>query len=290
MSIRRTARPFAALSLLALAAVASGASAAGTSLSGLSADYDGTDVVVSGSVAFAPLAGPVTAPAGTDATGDGTLPGGDLSAASIAVDAGVTTATFRLGIANGLPDPVGATPVFLWPVSVDGVDSGYALMGARAGTSLGGVPQQPFLRLTKSTAAGSFSTVATLGGSVTSTAVTWEVPLSSIGAAPGSVISQGSAFQGSVQSVVGVGGVVTLSGPGSDSMTVDDVTLPNRVSVGIVAAGKVAKYTGAATVDSYDGSFEATLPAPKTPGDYTVYVKACSVSTDCTVGSVPVRI
>lgn len=265
----------------ALAALPAGA-AVPSSVDQLSATSGSGGLTVTGSATFRDV--PVDA--GTDASGDATMQGTDLTRASISL-ATASKLKFRLDIADPLPElsssPVAVT---LWPITVDGVNDALTLHASRA--RAGSPPNTPHLRVVR-IVAGTITTVATVTGTMANGVVEWEVSLSTIGASPGSVITSDEA----ITVIPGISGVGTLNGNNFDDMfTENPYTVPSRtVLVGVGPAGDPADsipLNTAATVAA-NGSFSATLP-PQPAGSYQVVARACYGPQSCGTTSTPISI
>lgn len=289
--------PTSALSfgLVVVLSIGAAGAATPTAITALAAAPGASAVAVSGKATFASGA-TVIGTDSTDALNHGKAPGSDLRSASIALADNNKDLVFTLDVANLPPAPAvfGPNVILTWPVSVDGVDSGYYLAAARAGLSGIDPKTDPFFDLLQDTVDG-FVKAADLVGSVNGSNVSWVVPMTGIKAKLGSVVGVGAAAGGGVGATNGVPGAGVFYRQ-LDAMDVEEYTVPGAVSVGIAPASTAdeAVVTGiAATVKSggsTNGSFTASVARPATPGDYKIVSRACSTEDDCVTRSVLVTL
>ncbi|HEX9823069.1 MAG TPA: hypothetical protein VGB51_01580 [Actinomycetota bacterium] len=248
-----------------------------TSVDQISATPAASTVTVTGSATFRDV--PVQI--GTDGSGDAQTAGTDLTKASISAPV-ANRVRFRLDIADPLPE-LSSSPaaVYLWPITVDGNNTGLNLHASRARVNTN--PTTPHLRVV-TIAAGTITTVANVNGTMAGGIVEWDVPMSTIDAQAGSVVTT----EGLITVIPGISGVGTLNGANFDDMFAEDpYTVPSRtVLLGMGAAGDpdgAISLNIPATVTP-TGSFAADLPKPAT-GDYRVLAKACFGPQSCGTGS-----
>lgn len=250
-----------------------------TSVDSTSATPGTNSITVTGSATFRD----VSVQTGTDGSGDATVAGTDLTKASISSPV-ANRIKFRLDIADPLPE-LSSSPaaVTLWPITVDGNNTGLNLHASRA--RVGATPNTPHLRVV-TIAAGTITTIANVNGTMAGGIVEWDVPLTTIGAQAGSVIIS----EAPITVIPGISGVGTLNGNNFDDMFAEEpYTVPSRtVVLGVGAAGDpdgaIALNIPATVAPS--GSFAAELPKP-TAGGYRVLAKACFGPQSCGTGSAP---
>lgn len=219
----------------------------------------------------------------TDA-GDGTLV--DVTSGTISRAPGSTTLQFKLNI--DAPTTDFPNMVYLWPIAVDGGDTGLFLMGSR----MGFVSTSPTFILARS-GEGGFSTVTTLQGSLTASSISWNVPMFRLGANDGSVVSQGSGSSAEVRTGMAGGFYCCTTGDQFDSWFLEDYRVPGAtVQIGIAPAGtppaQVSLSSSAVVTDSsFSGGLDVSGLAP---GDYVVVAKACYGSANCGLASTDVTI
>lgn len=288
LATHRVRVAIAVLTALVLPATASGA-ATSAQLTSLTATATATAVQVQGKAVFAGDAVTI----GEDAAGDAEQPGvgADITAASVELVDG-RTLVFTFKIADQPPAPVSAGPAinYNWGLVVDGSDSGLFLSAGRAGLDGINPSTEPIFNLSQNTPNG-FLHVATLEGKMADGVVQWVVPLSLIGAKPGSVVSS----TGEVQpgSHGGVPGVITYyDNSGGDAIDVGPYTVPGTVMLGIAPDGTPVEEIAATTKASLrnTGAFSELLPRPAEPGTYTVLAVACAAPDVCTTSTTPVTL
>jgi hypothetical protein len=273
--MRRSILSAIATLVVALPFASASADATPTSVDQLSATAGASGIAVSGSATFVDV--PVSA---TDATGDSTPAGGtDLKTATISAPQ-VGKLRFQLTLNDALPQLSSApASVYLWPLTINGESTGLNLHASRlqAGTA----PSTPRLRVV-TVLSGSITTVADVPGSMADGVIEWNVPLSTIGAAPGSEITSDAA----ITEVVGTAGVGTVNQNYDDMSAPDIYVVPGRiVQLGIgpaTAADDAIALTTSATAAA-NGTFTKTLPTPSSPGQYRIVAQACFGPLSCSV-------
>lgn len=289
LGTRRLRVAVAAAALLVLPATASSADVA-AEVSSLTASATATGVQVAGKASFAGDA--VTL--GEDPAGDATQKGigADITKASVELAPGGRALVFTFDIGDQPPAPVsaGVTINYNWGLVIDGSDTGLFLSAGRAGLDGINPTTDPFFNLSQNGPDG-FTHVASLQGKMADGVVQWTVPLSALGAKPGSVI--GSYGEVAPGSHAGIPGVITYyNNFGGDAITVDDYTVPGSVMLGIAPAGTPVDQIAATTPASLrsTGSFTGTLPVPASPGTYTVVAVGCATADVCSVATTDVTI
>lgn len=249
-------------------------------------------VAVSGHATFVDV--PVTI--GQDPSGDASPApiGDDLTSATISrPDAFGDLLTFRLDIANP-PPTVDGIPEFLtyaWMFAIrspGGEPKVFDLQAYRTSQwdAPGGV--DPVFVLYRCPKPWTCSKIGTLGGAMAGGVVEWNVPLAAIGALPGSVIGP-SIVQANV-SVSGLAELVVLDqGPANTK----DYTVPAAsVRLGIAPAGTAPQDVPLTVhgTPAEDGTFTGEVPAPATPGAYTVVARACYGPASCGLGATSITL
>ena len=279
----------AALAVSIVPATAGADSQPSTHVDSVSATVGGNVVAVSGTASF--VATPLLV--SEDGTGDATPAniGADINVATVTRPVGTNNLVFKWTISDQLPAPVVTAPnlTYLWPLAVNGEDSGFFLMGGRAG----GFPSastNPVLSLMQSGADG-FSNVARLSGTVGGGEVSWTLPLSRIGAKTGDVITAGGgspagSWNGMVEVVYAI--------VNYDAFAPEDFTVPGAtVKMGIAPAGTpesaVALTESATSVNAATGAFSGTFPKPA-PGSYIVVTQACYSANNCGTSSTTITV
>lgn len=279
-----------------------------THIDELAAVVDGDTITVSGQATFVDV--PVLV--GQDGTGDavpdgGLLPlGHDLTTATIGrPDPFGETLTFTLGVANPPPTANGVPQVvvYQWPLRVGaaGVFDTFLDLEAFA-DSLSACPENPgigpcFRVIHYTGALGPFirtgDIVAEVPGTMGGGIVRWEVPLSALGAEPGSGIERPRASV-RIRATVASASSTSFAAVFLDSVPPSqDYRIPAPVvRVGAAPAGtppaEVALTTAAAIQDG--GGFTASMPAPSTPGEHLVVAEACYGEGTCALASTTVTI
>ncbi|MDQ3991130.1 MAG: hypothetical protein M3245_02305 [Actinomycetota bacterium] len=177
------------------------------------------------------------------------------------------------------------TTTFLWPLMVDGEDKGYFLMASRTGIG----NANPMFAVAKQ-GSGGYTSVA-ITGTMTTSKVTWNVPLTRIEASPGSKVEQGAALPSGWACLAGAAGSpgfysCTIS---YDTVSFEPGTIPAAtVRVGMAPAGTPVNQvalTMDASVAPATGSFDAQLPAVGMTGQHIVVARACYGVTNCATAS-----
>ena len=273
----------AAAALLVLAATP-GTAASSADLTALTASASSTAINVAGKAIFAGD----TVVVGEDAAGDAQQKavGADVVGATIELASGGRDLIFTFKIGDQLPAPAFAAPTinYNWGIAVDGKDTGLFLAAGRAGLDGIDPSTDPIFAVNQNGPDG-FAPVASVEGKMADGVVQWVVPMSVIGAKPGSMIGSG---YGEVQpgSHGGVPGVITYyTNNLGDYIAVDDYTIPGSVKLGIAPEGTPVETIEATTAAAFKngGAFAATLPLPAEAGTYTVVARACAVADVCSV-------
>lgn len=276
----------AALVIAAAVAVAAPTAPAGaddqgtTHVDEVAASRSGGTLFVSGSATFVDVPGEVM----TD-PGDGILV--DVTSGTISrPDPTSSTLEFTLNISAVSTD--WPNMVYLWPIMVDGNDTGLFLMGSR----IGAISTNPTFILARNEGDG-FSTVANVQGSLTADAITWKVPLFRLGADGGSLLSGGGGSNPEVRT--GTAGLFycCTTADQFDNWFLEDYRVPGAsVEIGIADAGTppaLVPLTGSASVSgsSFTGGLDVSGLAA---GDYVVVAKACYGEGNCGIATTNVTI
>lgn len=262
-----------------------------SSLESLSVTADSAGVDVSGKGLFT---GPTTE-VGTDATGDGGMPGSDLESAAV-TQVTQTQLRFDLGVAD-LPPGLNGTPEglnYVWPLDVsrNGQSSEVSLQAWRTSTAAdllcdvvfacpgqepGGEPRFSVntCAIDPDTGNNTCSSVG-VAGEFTEDGLSWTVPASVINGQGGSTLYSAGAIAASY----GASGLYwNTAGTGGDTMAWDMFEAPApTVSLGIAPADTAAEdvpLTTSAKVILSSGNFSGTLEPPSEPGSYRVTAQAC---------------
>lgn len=276
--------------LVVVMAASAATAASSTSITALTVSPSATAIAVAGKALFANGAGPAGVD-GSDGAQHGKVPGSDIKGGTIALSDNNRELVFTLEIAN-MADQRLPNVFYTWPLTVDETDAKLFLLAGPAGLAASSTPTtEPFFDL-KSVGSGGFSQVASLTGSIGNGKVTWNVPLSAIGAKFGSTITAGTTAGNKPGVGTGVPGALHTYANLDVMERVEEYVVPGAVSVGLapatVADEQVATSTPATikTAGSSTGSFTASLPRPAEAGEYKVVTKACSTEGDCVIKSV----
>lgn len=280
---------------LALAASMPAAAAETTEVAVTGASATGGTVSLTGTIAF-----------GTDATGPilvGEDPEGDATVSGVGIDFGdVTIATnpttrrltYAIEVYDMLPVAGQSAPFYGYtlPISVDGADNASFLAAGNAGANF--PPATGPWRALCSAPAGSYTCPTPLNGTMDASGITIQLPFSSAGIQPGSVVEPGSAVAcgGGICTTLWAG--LLFNNTAGDSGFLAGYKVPGQVRVGIAAAGtppsEVATTTNATV--AADGTWTAALAAPGA-GAHVVVARSCwgnAESLQCAEGSSTVTV
>lgn len=264
----------------------------------------GNTVAVTGEAGFVD----VPALVGEDPPGDSTwsdfdVPmGDDLTTATIArPDPLKDTLTFSVGVSNP-PPTLNGTPeviMYIWEFSVtspDGESADFQLRAQRSGQGFSPGSAKPYFVIAKCvdgelTGRTCETLDQPLTGTMADNVVAWNVPMDRISAQTGSVVGAGT-----IQVSASAAGRLWFGGGAAifdSAFTEHDYVVPGpTVNVGIAPVGTPPEFvetTHEATVKS-NGSFDATFPAPTSPGEYVVVAKACNGEGNCGLASASMTI
>ncbi|HYT30612.1 MAG TPA: hypothetical protein VEN82_07525 [Actinomycetota bacterium] len=205
--------------------------------------------------------------------------GTDIGTATIQANLTAGTLTFTINILNPPPNLAGP-PFFVydWQIAVDGVDNGYFLQAG----NVGGFPPQAgtFFSLCQNTASGFDCTLAALQGTLASGVVQIVLPMSDVGAVPGSVISSGHSL-GTAPTIASTfsPSALLFYDTGGDDAVAADYTTPGAVKLGIAPSTVPPNQVDASTPATVGptGAYKGSLPKPA-PGTYVVVAKSCNGS------------
>lgn len=283
-------RPLLATALGAvLALLMSSTAGAETAIGGLTVQRVPTGLRVTGTPAYSGLHAVAAEDAAADSTID--MAGADLRGATVGLSPDARSVVFTFLVGDMLPDPVNSAPglIFTWDLVVDG-KPGFFLQAGRVGTASALTPPsgEPAFGVFENGEDG-FSEVGAVTGELGGGVVRWIVPLSMVGAKSNSTIGQGRDVP--TGSAIGVPGYVYFNDNlGGDAITLDAVTLPGTVQLGIAPGGTPADQVATTTTAALkSGKIDSVLPAPA-PGDYIVVARTCSAADDCTLASTDVTV
>jgi hypothetical protein len=307
----RTSRFGVALLAAAAIGVSFGAvpASAASTISVNTLTKSGSSVTVAGSIAYGTDAtGDLVL--GTDATGDAVAPapGLDLSSIKVRPDLAGRKLIWTLGIANGLPDPVGGpAPVFMGyqvPLVVDGEEHWRWLGAGTAGSAIAATGKWTGLCSNEVNGAsggwGCPGTVAGAGtysytGSISATAVSWTQPFSQM--APtiqyGSVVEQGSILCARPCSFAWPPGLVGAAAPVDMIDSQSGYKVPGEIKLAIGPVGSTPNFDTKATFNAAAGSFSGSVNLPSASGTFTVSAQTCYGLSDeptCVVSSADITV
>lgn len=279
----------------AIVATAEGSS---TRVEGVTAGVVGGVVSVSGTARF------IDRPHGVawDPDGDARIPGGgvDLTGGTISrPDPARSELVFTLKVADEVPVLFGPpeTIHYWWGFHAapqSGVRSSeqlFVLEAMRTAQAQTPGNLDPFFRLWQHRGeTGCCNPLMQLAGTMRDGAITWTVPLDSIGVTGGDQILPWRKEVGLIRTEVGASADYTYTGNRPDVMDVfDTYEIPQaRVEVGIAPAGTPAvqvPLSAEASVNVSSGEFDAEMPLPAEPGAYVVVARACYGSDNCGLAS-----
>jgi hypothetical protein len=218
-------------------------------------------------------------------TATANVPGVDLKSASI-TPLSATMLRFTINLNNGIsPGDLWGVPEvyhYQWDILVTQgtTTSESTLQALRTSQYHGAGTTEPAFNVntcvTNETTGQGECTGTPVTGSFADNAIDIDVPLATLAAKPGAILSQGDA---SIVSTVGVSGLVWFTNLGGDQMTnLADYTIPApTVSVGVAPAGtpdEDVAQTTTATANSTFKTFTAQL-APQTSGTHRIVAKGC---------------
>jgi len=277
-------------------AAAQGAHPAGaqtaTSISIGSANTSGSNIAISGSVAYGDdAAAPIQVsedPAGDDADGGAVPNGMDLGNASIATDLAGKKLTFSFGVHDQTPGAKMAPAfVYAWPFMVDGVDEMRFLSSGTAGSWTGlGPAADPngWFRLCQVT--DGYICATPLTGTMGNGKVEIALPFSRAAITPGALIEQGTGGCSSLCSTFNPTAFFFDSFGGDTSSPVG-YQMPGEVKLGIAPAGTPdasvstpARATVAIGSGKASGTFTGSVLKPASAGEYKVVARTCFGNVD----------
>lgn len=220
--------------------------------------------------------------------------GDDLTSATISrPHAFGDTLTFSVGIANpppsldGIPELITYAWAFLIWSPGDGLKT-FDLQAYRSSQWHTPDSTEPVFMLYRGFGPADGDEIGPVSGSMAGGVVEWHVPISAIGAQPGSVI-----VRSLLQANITFAGAECCTLDSIDPLTTKPYTVPGpSVRLGIAPAG-TAPEDVPLTVDAAlaaDGTFTGALPAPTTPGAYTVVTQACYGTTSCGQGATSITV
>lgn len=233
---------------------------------------------------------------GEDAQGDATVSGVGVDFGDVTIAANPTSRrlTYSIEVYDMLPVAGQSGPLYGYtlPIAVDGVDNASFLAAGNAGANF--PPAAGPWRALCSAPAGSYSCPTPLQGTMDASGITIQLPYSSAGIQPGSLVEPGAAVGcgGGICTTVWAG--ILFNNTGGDSGFLVGYKVPGQVRVGLAPLGtppsEVAT-TASATVNA-DGTWTAALPAPA-PGEHVMVARSCWGNADelrCAEGSTAVSV
>jgi len=282
--------------MLALAGAIPATAAETTAVAVTGSSVSGGIVALTGTLAF-----------GDDATGPilvGEDPEGDAAVSGVGVDFGDVTIstnpvsrrlTYAIEVYDMLPGLGQSGPAYGYtlPIAVDGDDTAVRFLAAgNAGANF--PPAAGPWRALCTAPAGSYSCPTPLAGTMDAGGITIQLPYSSAGIQPGSVVEPGSAVGcgGGICTTVWAG--VLFNNTGGDNGFLVGYKVPGEVKVGIAPAGTPPDQVAASTVATVnaDGTWTASLAAPG-PGQHIVVARSCWGNVEslrCASGSATVTV
>jgi hypothetical protein len=219
-----------------------------------------------------------------DAAGDARLPAGGFDIGNSTVGVDYTGTSPRLVVTqllnDGAADADGNPPAqgFSWPIQVD-AGSGDPLWLAAGSRGTNIPPGDAWWTGLCTAGEDGWICGTPLPGSVTTDAITWNIPFSSLGAKAGKSISASTAFGASPRSFVWPSVIVTQSTAPIDSAPAPlTYLIPGLVEAGIAPVGTHPGLVGFNTSAPFahrTGAYTLNVPAPASPGTYTVWVRSC---------------
>lgn len=272
-----------------------------------SATLAGGSIQIAGSVGYgADALGPVTL--SEDVSGDANVSGAgfDIGDVSVEADLAASKLIFTLGINDGLAAPVdGPGPMTGYMITLmsDGDERWRWLGAGTAGSNFaagkwGGLCHNENNSPTTGKPPGGWSCPAdgALTTTITADAVVWALPFSKMKPAiqRGSVLESSSIFCGGACSFNWGPTFNLASTPVDSSFAMDEYKVPGEVELGIAPTGtqpSAVSFGTKATFTPSTSAFNAVLPAPTAPGDYTVWTRTCyGAPVSCVYGNAPIQI
>jgi hypothetical protein len=295
MSTKKTLLTLAAVAVLTTIGIApaSGHADGTTHVDSVAATV-GSTIQITGQATFVDIPVQVA----TDASGDGAIPGTDMTSATISrPDPAKNELKVSMAIANAtlptftIPEVVHYS--FFFGRGVDGGDAQYMLQALRTANVQAPGSAEPFFRVMSFNGATCCNPVQTVAGSMANGKVEWTVPLASIGAATGGLLTAHPVATRQIQIQLGASGQQWLNNGQPDFMTFEtEYTIPTRVvQLGIAPAGTApdaVALTKTATV-SASNAFTGSLTLPSA-GSYVVVAKACFGPENCGLQSTTVTV
>jgi hypothetical protein len=263
-----------------------------TSISIGSASTSGSNIAVTGTVAYGDdAAAPIQVsedPAGDDADGGQIPQGTDLGNASIATDLAGKKLTFTLNIHDQTPGAKMAPAfVYVWPFMVDGVDEMRFLSSGTAGSWTGlGPAADPngWFRLCQVTSG--YACPTPLTGTMGNGKVEIALPFSRAAITPGALIEQGTGGCSSLCSTFNPTAFL-FDSTGGDTSAPVGYQMPGEVKLGVAPAGTPdasvstpAEATVSIAGGKASGTFTGSVPKPATAGEYKVVARTCFGNVD----------
>ena len=214
----------------------------------------------------------------------------------LADPAGTPTVVVKMAVNDGNATFAGAPPAngYSWPITVDGNSApNYWLAAGTQGTNN---PPQTGNWVGLCTVTTGWACTTPLAGSVTASAVTWQLPLGGPAAVKaGSVVDAGGVYGGVPASFAWPSGLVFAPTAPYDTAGLSvGYRVPGGVEIAITDSPDTApeEYTSTGAVNLKTGTFSVLVDRPAA-GEHTIWVRSCFGASDaptCLVASRPLTL